>query len=78
MIGSNTFDAFFRSFIYSKNGSGPSIERYGTPHVTVSSSVRKKKRSAQFFILKVTKKLNNKNAKICVLEDLELKIFFAS
>ena len=43
MIGSNTFDAFFRSFIYSKNGSGPSIERYGTPHVIVSSSVRKKK-----------------------------------
>ena len=77
MIGSNTFDAFFRSFIYCKNSSGPSIERYGTPHVIVSSPVRKK-RSAQFFILKITKKLNNKNAKICVLEDLELKIFFAS
>ena len=77
MIGSNTFDAFFRSFIYSKNSSGPSIERYGTAHVIVSSSVRKKKECTVFYS-ESYKKLNNKNAKIWVLEDLELKIFFAS
>ena len=35
MIGSNKFDAFFRSFTYSKNSSGPSIEPCGTPHVIV-------------------------------------------
>ena len=57
MIGSNTFDAFFRSFIYSKNGSGPSIERYGTPHVTVSSSVRKKKKECTVFYSESYKKI---------------------
>ena len=39
MIGSNKFDACFRSFTYSKNSSDPSIEPCGTPHVIVSSSV---------------------------------------
>ena len=38
MIGSNKFIAFFRLFTYSKNGSGPSIEPCGTPHVTASTS----------------------------------------
>ena len=33
MIGSNKFDACFRSFTYSKNSSDPSIEPCGTPHV---------------------------------------------
>ena len=39
MIRSNKFVAFFRSFTYSKNSSGPSIEFCGTPHVIVSSCV---------------------------------------
>ena len=37
-IGSNKFVAFFWSFTYSKNCSGPSIESCGTPHVIVSRS----------------------------------------
>ena len=42
MVGfnkSNKFDAFFRSFTYSKNISGFSIEPCKTLHVIVSSSV---------------------------------------
>ena len=39
MIGSNKFDAFLRSFTYSKNSCGPSIEPCGTPHVIVSNSI---------------------------------------
>ena len=36
MIGSNEIDAFFRSFKYNKNSSGPSIAE--TPHVIACSS----------------------------------------
>ena len=39
MIGFNKHDAFFRSFTYNKNSSGPSIQSCGTSHLIVSSSV---------------------------------------
>ena len=49
MIESSKFDAFFRSFRYCKNSSGPSIEPCETLHAIVSSSVRKRKTCAVFY-----------------------------
>ena len=39
IIGSNKFEAFFKSYIYKRNKSGHKIEPCGTPYVIVSKFV---------------------------------------
>ena len=39
IIGSNMFEAFFKSFTYKRNRSGPKIEPCGTPQLIVSKLV---------------------------------------